>query len=192
MSHTTPATDNVVNTTTAPSDRLRAAAREIQQGGVNALVEIVKRNQVLSIASLCTALLFFAGLGPQVQSTHHIAMFGVSVGTVQTHPVVPGWVYVLLALGCGAGLVQFVRTAVPEWLMVTRLASGLSAIGAIIALLQRAVESQVGLGGAGWGYYLALLSTFVLVFVSRVLWSRARREALASAAAESATAALQQ
>jgi hypothetical protein len=175
MSHPTPTADQIIET--AAIDPLRAAAEQIRNGGAGAFGAMVKRNQVLTIACASTFLLFVAGLGPQLNATEAVSVMSVNVGAVTAHSIIPGWVYLLLALGAGVGLVQFGRTAIPEWLMVTRLAAGLSSLAVVIAILQSALDSQVGIGATGWGYYLALISTFVLTFVTRVLFSRAKRTA---------------
>ena len=187
MSHTAPTTDQVTATmgegTANPepfADRLHVLAQEIREGGPQALVGILKRNQVLSITGASTLALFIAGLGPQVHSTNHIGLLSYNLATVQTHPLVPGWVYVLLALGAAVGLLQYVRTSILEWLMVTRLTAGLSSLAVIVALLQNTFNSSIGLHGAGWGFVLAFLATFVLTFMTRVLYSRAKRAAHAA------------
>jgi hypothetical protein len=139
------------------------------------LLAIVKRNQLMSIAVGSAGLLFLAGLGPQVGSTHSLNVMSYNLVTATTHSLVPGWVYLLVSLVAGGGLRQYVRTGTPEWLMVTRLAATLGWIGVLLELVQNTVTSTIGLGGAGWGYYLAFLSTFVLAFVTRVMSSRAKR-----------------
>ncbi len=182
MSHTAPTTDQVTATmgegTANPepfADRLHVLAQEIREGGPQAFVTIVKRNQILSLTVVSTLLLFIAGLGPQIQSTHRLALGSFTIGAVQTHPLVPGWIYVILALAAGAGLAQLIRTGVPEWLMLTRLATGLSGIAVLIALFQSVVTSAIGLRGDGWGFYLAWFSTSCLTFVTAVLHSRIKR-----------------